>query len=106
MPFLKALMPWAKSPISDEIFPRPPKRTITTNRTMIQCQILREPIGKSSARDGLFGSSRHDLTEKLGFAGGKNKDLGPVKGPRCAGISAIYLKKTASLLRARRRRCE
>src|SRR4029079_3040018 len=49
MPFLKALMPWAKSPMSDEIFPRPPNKTITTNSTMIQCHILREPIGKSSA---------------------------------------------------------
>jgi hypothetical protein len=49
---------------------------------MIQCHILREPIGKSSAATGFFGSSRHDLNEKLGPAGGKNKDFDPVKEPR------------------------
>jgi hypothetical protein len=48
MPFLKALMPCATSPISSEILPRP-NSSSTTPITMIQCQILREPIRKSSA---------------------------------------------------------
>src|SRR4029078_2618572 len=75
MPFLKALMPWAKSPMSDEIFPRPPNKTITTSSTMIQCHILKEPIGKSSAATGFFGSSRHVFNMKLGPAEGQNKEF-------------------------------
>jgi hypothetical protein len=29
--------------------PRPPNRSITTTMTIIQCQILKEPIGEPSA---------------------------------------------------------
>src|ERR1700755_1909302 len=43
MPFLKALMPWATSPIRSEILPRP-NSSRTTAITTIQCQILSEPI--------------------------------------------------------------
>jgi hypothetical protein len=42
---------------------------------MIQCHILREPIGKSSAAAAFFGSSRYVFNMKLGPAGGKNKDF-------------------------------
>src|SRR5262245_57958917 len=48
MPFLKALMPCATSPISSEILPRP-NSSSTTPMTMIQCQILRPPMAYSSA---------------------------------------------------------
>src|SRR5450432_973875 len=49
MPFLKDLMPCAKSPINSEIFPRPPNSSRNRTTTTIQCQILNEPIGYSSA---------------------------------------------------------
>src|ERR1700686_1606861 len=49
MPFLKDLMPCAKSPINSEIFPRPPTSSRNRTTTTIQCQILNEPIGFSSA---------------------------------------------------------
>ena len=42
-PFLKLLMPLAKSPISSGILPRP-KKSSTTTRTMSQCQTLKLPI--------------------------------------------------------------
>src|SRR5262245_52287311 len=44
IPFLNDLMPWAKSPISSEILPRPPNSKSTTPRTRIQCQMLIEPM--------------------------------------------------------------
>src|SRR3954453_8087326 len=44
-PFLNDLMPLAKSPINSEILPRPPNSNRPTASTMIQCQILMEPIG-------------------------------------------------------------
>src|SRR6266702_7576902 len=43
MPFLKALMPCATSPIRSEILPRP-NNSRTTAITTIQCQMLSEPI--------------------------------------------------------------
>src|SRR3954466_5896039 len=43
MPFFKALMPWATSPIRSEILPRP-NNSRTTAITTIQCQMLSEPI--------------------------------------------------------------
>ena len=43
MPFLKALMPLAASPISSEILPRP-NSSITTMPTMSQCQMLAPPM--------------------------------------------------------------
>src|SRR4051794_1660861 len=43
MPFLKALMPCATSPIRSEILPRP-NSSRTTAITTIQCQMLSEPI--------------------------------------------------------------
>src|SRR5580692_8436946 len=51
MPFLKALMPLATSPIISEILPRPPKTTSRTAPTISQCQILKEPM-KPSDRNG------------------------------------------------------
>src|SRR5450631_1526647 len=53
MPFLKALMPCATSPIRSEILPRP-NNSRTTAITTIQCQMLREPIlqpSKNAAGD-------------------------------------------------------
>src|SRR5262245_41136547 len=49
MPFLKALMPLAMSPISSEILPRP-NTSSTTTSTMIQCQILKPPMNVPPAR--------------------------------------------------------
>src|SRR3954471_17078560 len=43
MPFLKALMPCATSPMRSEILPRP-NNSRTTAITTIQCQMLSEPI--------------------------------------------------------------
>ena len=52
MPFLNALMPCATSPISSEIFPRP-NSSRTTAMTMIQCQMLKEPMSLTPPGDGL-----------------------------------------------------
>src|SRR5262249_48601230 len=49
MPFLKALMPLAMSPISSESLPRP-NTSSTTTSTMIQCQILKPPMNVPPAR--------------------------------------------------------
>src|SRR6267378_1646551 len=75
MPFLKALMPCATSPIRSEILPRP-NNSRTTAITTIQCQILSEPILHPSkhAADDPAQSPR-----KVGAGGVKNKDLGRVK---------------------------
>src|ERR1700740_426634 len=43
--FLKALMPWARSPMMLEILPRPPNSTRTITSTISQCQMLLNPIG-------------------------------------------------------------
>src|SRR6476660_360766 len=43
-PFLKDLIPLAKSPISSEILPRPPNSRSATPKTRIQCQTLIEPM--------------------------------------------------------------
>src|SRR5882724_10334219 len=51
MPFLKALIPCATSPIRSEILPRP-NNSRTTAITTIQCQMLSEPILQPSKRDG------------------------------------------------------
>src|SRR6185503_7791268 len=61
MPFLKALMPCATSPISSEILPRP-NSSSTTAITTIQCQILSEPIEPSSARAAPAPPHRLDRT--------------------------------------------
>ena len=57
MPFLNDLMPLAKSPISSEILPRPPNNSRPTANTMIQCQMLIEPMRKSSVPTGPHGPS-------------------------------------------------
>src|SRR3954469_1026962 len=51
MPFLKALMPCATSPIRSEILPRP-NNSRTTAITTIQCQMLSEPILQPSKHSG------------------------------------------------------
>src|ERR1700689_4001359 len=71
IPFLKALMPCATSPISSEILPRP-NSSSTTPMTMIQCQRLIEPIGITLRRDPGRGLATH-LQTKLGLGRGKNK---------------------------------
>src|SRR5712691_5557739 len=76
MPFLKALMPWAMSPISSEILPRPNSNRTTTTTT-IQCQMLKPPIRKPSAR-AARGRARSCLRGNLGFGRGKNKDFGRI----------------------------
>ena len=54
-PFLNDLMPLAKSPIISEILPRPPNNSSKTAPTMIQCQMLIEPMRNSSANGGPHG---------------------------------------------------
>src|SRR5712691_10596213 len=51
-PFLNDLMPLAKSPISSEILPRPPNNSRPTASTMIQCQMLIEPMRQASGASG------------------------------------------------------
>src|SRR5205085_10953807 len=51
MPFLKALMPPATSPIRSEILPRP-NSSRTTAITTLQCQMLIEPILQPSKHIG------------------------------------------------------
>src|SRR5580698_3417377 len=53
MPFLKALMPLATSPIMSEILTRPPKTRSSTAPTTNQCQMLNEPM-KTSVRNGTW----------------------------------------------------
>src|SRR5579871_4331325 len=74
MPFLKALMPCATSPINSEILPRPNSRS-TTPITTIQCQRLMEPIGLTLRNDGPRGRGLASFfSQKLGLTAGKNKD--------------------------------
>src|SRR6476646_7956838 len=54
MPFLKALMPCATSPMRSEILPRP-NNSRTTAITTIQCQMLSEPILQPSKHAALTG---------------------------------------------------
>src|SRR5215472_2839512 len=77
MPFLKALIPCATSPIRSEILPRPNSRR-TTAITTIQCQMLSDPILQPPKNDEMAGT-RPDLEANVGLAGVKNKDLGCVK---------------------------
>src|ERR1700758_2236238 len=81
MPFLKALMPCATSPIRSEILPRP-NSSRTTAITTIQCQMLSEPILQSSKYQR--PENRPDLVSNVGLAGVKNKDLGHVKSLKTA----------------------
>src|SRR5947199_10744372 len=77
-PFVNDLMPFAKSPISSEILPRPPNSKSPTARTRIQCQTLIEPICKSSVQTGRTGPGASRalwVTLKLGARCDKNKDF-------------------------------
>src|SRR5215204_1699527 len=85
MPFLKALMPCATSPIRSEILPRP-NNSRTTAITTIQCQILSEPILQPSKRDGQLPAK---LWRKVGPRGIKNKDPGRGKSLSRLRIIAI-----------------
>src|SRR5580704_15547072 len=81
IPFLKALMPLATSPIRSEILPRPPKTSSSTAPTTNQCQMLNEPM-KPSVRNGtwyatlvrnLGPAATCRFRQNLGAKGGKNK---------------------------------
>src|ERR1700760_3988241 len=76
MPFLKALMPCATSPIRSEILPRP-NSSRTTAITTIQCQMLSEPILQTLQHE--WPVTQPDLARKVGLGGVKNKDLRYVK---------------------------
>src|SRR4051812_10397819 len=65
-PFLNDLMPLAKSPISSEILPRPPNSNRPTASTMIQCQILMEPIGYPPQRRTSSPSISNSLRVRAG----------------------------------------
>src|ERR1043165_2567331 len=82
MPFLKALMPCATSPIRSEILPRP-NNSRTTAITTIQCQMLSEPILQPSKK------RRPDTGQALaeGRPGGCQKQ-GPT--PRQIAVAATY----------------
>src|ERR1700745_4094957 len=75
MPFLKALIPCATSPIRSEILPRP-NSSRTTAITTIQCQMLSEPILQPPKHE--TAGTRPDLAANVGSAGVKNKDQGYV----------------------------
>src|ERR1700760_572907 len=71
MPFLKALMPCATSPIRSEILPRP-NNSRTTAITTIQCQMLSEPILQPSKHPGsppslIFTETRRWGCQKQGL---------------------------------------
>src|SRR4051812_24967581 len=103
MPFLKALMPCATSPIRSEILPRP-NSSRTTAITTIQCQMLSEPIlqpskliapgqtfassGDEWPRPAQTAAARPNPALKLGAAAIKNKDRGWVKSRLTARIGA------------------
>src|SRR5580658_9379041 len=73
IPFLKALIPLATSPIRSEILPRPPKTSSSTAPTTNQCQMLNEPM-KPSVRNGTLGpAATCRFRQNLGAKGGKNK---------------------------------
>src|SRR5271169_2378005 len=73
MPFLKALMPCATSPIRSEILPRP-NSSRTTAITTIQCQMLSEPILQPSKQ--IRGVKTPPYPDRKGGSGGvKNNDL-------------------------------
>src|ERR1700749_1552924 len=70
MPFLNAVMPCSTSPIRSEILPRP-NNSRTTAITMIQCQMLSEPILQPSKHRGqrprlIFPETRLWRSQKQG----------------------------------------
>src|SRR5580704_19381461 len=90
MPFLKALMPLATSPIMSEILPRPPKTRSSTAPTTNQCQMLNEPM-KTSVRNGtahLGPAATCRFRQNLGAKGGKNKHSRNAQRPQ--GESASF----------------
>src|SRR5689334_2434079 len=73
MPFLKALMPFATSPIISEILPRPPNSSMTSTPTTSQCQMLTPPMAILLR---LFGAVLGcDLAANLGMSGRENKNF-------------------------------
>src|SRR5215471_622456 len=79
MPFLKALMPWATSPISSEILPRPNSRSRTA-MTTIQCQMLRPPMEFPPSRRPARANrlvprqTRRRGRQKQGFRASRSRD--------------------------------
>src|SRR5450631_1497603 len=74
-PFLNDLMPLATSPMMSEIFPLPPNTINTTAPTMIQCQIDRPPMARTSK----FHVRRPKAARRggnLGFRSRKNNQDG------------------------------
>src|SRR5512138_1310417 len=88
MPFLKALMPLATSPIRSEILPRP-NNSRTTAITTIQCQMLSEPILQPSKHGP---APARNFQRKVGPRGLKNKDLG-----RGKSLSDLRINATVNL---------
>src|SRR4051794_39205651 len=72
MPFLKALIPFATSPIMSEILPRPKSRT-TIRPTTIQCQILAPPMAILLRLHG--ATDRFQRAANLRIGRGENKDI-------------------------------
>src|SRR6185437_16947995 len=101
MPFLKALMPPAKSLIRPEILPRP-NSSITTTTTISQCQILNEPIRSPPPRDGL--SLPPMLFGKLGGTHGKDKSNW-TRQDRARGAFALTINGLAGAALSQIRRC-
>src|SRR3954453_23878508 len=65
MPFLKALMPCATSPMRSEILPRP-NSSRTTAITTIQCQMLSEPILRPSEHETGMNPAQSEAESRLG----------------------------------------
>src|SRR4051794_39689631 len=65
MPFLKALMPCATSPMRSEILPRP-NSSRTTAITTIQCQMLSEPILRPSEHETGMNPAQSKAESRLG----------------------------------------
>src|SRR5262249_33203523 len=104
-PFLNDLIPLAKSPIRSEILPRPPNSSSPTARTSIQCQMLNEPMRKSSGSDGaaraLWAARARCLgvSRKLGFGADKYKDSAPAPSMRSTDAHAPKTVGTADVWR-------
>src|SRR5260370_33921515 len=76
-PFLKDLMPLAKSPISSEILPRPPNSRSATPKTRIQCQTLIEPMHILRIDEAAVSSLRFAL--KASLRAERKQGLGPAR---------------------------
>src|ERR1700733_8103203 len=96
MPFLKAFIPLATSPIMSEILLRPPNTSSSTTPTINQCQMLKEPIKSSVGHNARWRARPWpdaDFSQKLGVGTGKNKRDGTAVKPQVNAQSAQFTRQ-------------